>query len=40
MNVVDSSAWMSYFAGDKNTSFFSQPIEKNELLVPIDPAIK
>lgn len=35
MNVVDSSAWLSYFAGDENSSIFSQPIEKlDELLVP------
>ena len=35
MNVVDSSAWLSYFSGDENSSVFSQPIEKiDELLVP------
>ena len=35
MNVVDSSAWLSYFADDENSSIFSQPIEKlDELLVP------
>lgn len=35
MNVVDSSAWLSYFAGDDNAAVFSEPIEKiPELLVP------
>lgn len=35
MNVVDSSAWLSYFAGDKNSSTFAKPIEALEqLLVP------
>jgi predicted nucleic acid-binding protein len=35
MNVVDSSAWLSYFAGDKNASEFARPIENvEELLVP------
>lgn len=35
MNVVDSSAWLSYFAGDGNSELFSKPIEKlGELLVP------
>lgn len=35
MNVVDSSAWLSYFAGDDNAEVFSEPIEKiPELLVP------
>jgi predicted nucleic acid-binding protein len=35
MNVVDSSAWLSYFAGDANATFFSEPIEQlSELLVP------
>jgi len=35
MNVVDSSAWLSYFAGDKNAAAFSKPIEAiDELLVP------
>lgn len=27
MNVVDSSAWLSYFAGDKNSGYFAKPIE-------------
>jgi len=35
MNVVDSSAWLSYFAGDNNSTVFSKPIEALEtLLVP------
>jgi toxin FitB len=35
MNVVDSSAWLSYFAGDKNASAFAPAIEDlEELLVP------
>ena len=35
MNVVDSSAWLSYFADDDNAAAFSRPIEKiDKLLVP------
>lgn len=35
MNVVDSSGWLSYFAGDKNAGSFAKPIESlEELLVP------
>lgn len=35
MNVVDSSAWLSYFAGDTNSSKFAKAIENiDELLVP------
>lgn len=35
MNVVDSSAWLSYFAGDANARIFSTPIENiEELIVP------
>jgi predicted nucleic acid-binding protein len=35
MNVVDSSAWLSYFAGDANSARFAGPIENlEELLVP------
>lgn len=33
MNVIDSSAWLSYFAGDKNAAFFAKAIEKLEDLV-------
>ena len=35
MNVVDSSAWLEYFANGSNASFFAGPIEAiDELLVP------
>lgn len=35
MNVVDSSAWLSYFAGDDNARLFAKPIETlDKLLVP------
>lgn len=35
MNVIDSSAWLSYFSGDGNAAFFAEAIEKlPELLVP------
>ena len=35
MNVVDSSAWLSYFAGDNNAGKFARPIENIEkLLIP------
>ncbi len=35
MNVVDSSAWLSYFAGDNNAGVFAKPIEAlDTLLVP------
>jgi len=35
MNVIDSSAWLSYFAGDKNSNNFAKPIENiDKLLVP------
>ena len=33
MNVVDSSAWLEYFAGGPNASFFAEPIEDIETLV-------
>jgi predicted nucleic acid-binding protein len=33
MNVVDSSAWLSYFAGDKNSRFFAKPIETLDILL-------
>jgi len=33
MNVVDSSAWLSYFAGDANAESFSKPIENLEKLI-------
>lgn len=35
MNVVDSSAWLEYFADGPNAGFFAKPIENTrELLVP------
>lgn len=35
MNVVDSSAWLEYFAAGRNASYFSEAIESTrELLVP------
>jgi predicted nucleic acid-binding protein len=35
MNVVDSSAWLEYFANGPNASFFAPAIERpEELLVP------
>lgn len=35
MNVVDSLAWLSYFAGDANAKTFSAPVENiEELIVP------
>ncbi len=35
MNVVDSSAWLEYFAGGPNAGFFAEPIENvGELVVP------
>lgn len=33
MNVVDSSAWLSYFAGDANAEIFAEPIENLEKLI-------
>ncbi len=33
MNVVDSSAWLEYFAGGPNAGFFAPAIEKTEELV-------
>lgn len=33
MNVVDSSAWLEYFADGPNASFFAEPIEDTESLV-------
>ncbi len=35
MNVIDSSAWLEYFANGPNASFFAQAIERtDDLLVP------
>ncbi len=33
MNVVDSSAWLEYFANGPNASFFAEPVEDIETLV-------
>ena len=33
MNVVDSSAWLEYFAGGRNAAFFSAAIEDPARLV-------
>jgi predicted nucleic acid-binding protein len=33
MNVVDSSAWLEYFANGPNASFFAGPIEGTDKLV-------
>ncbi len=33
MNVVDSSAWLEYFANGPNASFFAKPIEDVDRLV-------
>lgn len=33
MNVVDSSAWLEYFADGPNASAFAAPIEATETLV-------
>ena len=35
MNIVDSSAWLSYFSGDTNADAFSEAIENiSQLIVP------
>lgn len=35
MNVVDSSAWLAYFAGEQTAEFFAEAVEDTELqLVP------
>ena len=35
MNVVDSNAWLEYFANGPNATFFATPIEQtDELMVP------
>ncbi len=33
MNVVDSSAWLEYFANGPNASFFAKPVEDTERLI-------
>ena len=39
MNVVDSSAWLEYFANGPNASFFTSPIEDIERLIVPSVAI-
>lgn len=35
MNIVDSSAWLCFFAGDNNSEIFAKPIAViDELLIP------
>lgn len=35
MNVIDSSAWLSYFADDNNAEIFAKEIENPiDLLIP------
>ena len=35
MNIVDSSAWLAYFAGDANAEYFASAVEDtSRLLVP------
>ncbi len=37
MNVVDSSAWLEYFANGPNAEFFAPAIEiTTEFIVPFD----
>ena len=36
MNVVDSSAWLSYFAGDKNSAFFHKTVKSRNSRNRID----
>jgi predicted nucleic acid-binding protein len=33
MNLIDSSAWLAYFAEEKNADFFAGAIEDTELLL-------
>ncbi len=33
MNVVDSSAWLAYLAGESNAGFFAKAIEDTEKLI-------
>lgn len=33
MNVVDSSAWLAYLAGEKNAGYFAAAIEATEKLI-------
>lgn len=33
MNLVDSSAWLAYFADEPNADFFAEAIEDSDLLI-------
>jgi predicted nucleic acid-binding protein len=33
VNLVDSSAWLAYFADERNARFFAEAIEDEELLI-------
>jgi predicted nucleic acid-binding protein len=33
VNLVDSSAWLAYFAGEKHAGYFAEAIEDSELLL-------
>lgn len=33
MNLVDSSAWLAYFADEKNADFFTDAVQDTELLL-------
>ena len=33
MNLVDSSAWLAYFAGERTAAYFAKAIEDEELLI-------
>jgi predicted nucleic acid-binding protein len=33
MNLVDSSAWLAYFADETNAGYFSEAVENNDLLL-------
>lgn len=33
MNLVDTSGWIEYFFGEKNSSYFSEPIENTSVLI-------
>jgi predicted nucleic acid-binding protein len=39
MNVVDSSAWLEYFANGPNASFFAKPIEQVDKLIVPSPCL-
>jgi uncharacterized protein with PIN domain len=33
VNLVDSSAWLAYFAGERSAAYFAKAIEDEELLI-------